>query len=218
MVKYEDGKIYRIVCNITGEQYVGSTCETLCRRLAKHKVDYKRWKQGKQTYTTSFQIIERGDYEIVLIEDYPCENKYELHRRERFHVDFIECVNKLRPIVTKEERKETRKIYYNNNKEAFIKYAQMFSEKNKEKISEVKKIYRENNNEKISEYQKQYGENNKDKISENKKIYYVNNREKKLEKYACECGAIFCISCKSRHLKTKKHQEFIKASTNNMVL
>ena len=27
--KYVNGKIYRIVCNITGEQYIGSTIQSL---------------------------------------------------------------------------------------------------------------------------------------------------------------------------------------------
>jgi len=30
---YKNGKIYRIVFNITGEQYIGSTCKTLKQRL-----------------------------------------------------------------------------------------------------------------------------------------------------------------------------------------
>ena len=36
MPDYSKGKIYKIVCNVTGLVYVGSTCEpTLARRLAK---------------------------------------------------------------------------------------------------------------------------------------------------------------------------------------
>ena len=36
--KYQEGKIYKIVCNITGEVYYGSTIEKyLSSRLAKHK-------------------------------------------------------------------------------------------------------------------------------------------------------------------------------------
>ena len=38
MVKnFQEAKIYRIVCNVTGLQYYGATCEpTLARRLSKH--------------------------------------------------------------------------------------------------------------------------------------------------------------------------------------
>ena len=47
MVNYQIGKIYKIVCNITDECYIGSTCEpTLAMRLSKHVACYKRWKSG----------------------------------------------------------------------------------------------------------------------------------------------------------------------------
>lgn len=32
MNKYENGKIYRLVCNITGLNYYGSTCQPLHKR------------------------------------------------------------------------------------------------------------------------------------------------------------------------------------------
>ena len=68
---YKNGKIYRIVCNITGEQYIGSTCKTLKQRLQQHKASYKCYKGGKGNYITSFKILENDNCAIVLIEDYP---------------------------------------------------------------------------------------------------------------------------------------------------
>jgi hypothetical protein len=70
MTDYQKGKIYRIVCNITGLTYYGSTCEpTLARRLAKHVGNYKRFKDGKEeSYMTSYKVLEGGDYTIVLVE------------------------------------------------------------------------------------------------------------------------------------------------------
>ena len=35
--RYEEGKIYKVVCNITGEEYYGSTIKTLKERLRLHK-------------------------------------------------------------------------------------------------------------------------------------------------------------------------------------
>ena len=34
--KYQEGKIYKIVCNITGEVYIESTIDKLKERLRKH--------------------------------------------------------------------------------------------------------------------------------------------------------------------------------------
>ena len=66
MPNYQDGKIYKIVCNnITDECYIGSTCEpTVARRLATHVRGYRVWKAGKCNKTSSFHIIDRGDYQI----------------------------------------------------------------------------------------------------------------------------------------------------------
>ena len=83
MPNYENGKIYKIVCNITNECYIGSTCEpTLARRLATHVLDYRKWKNGKRCKTMSFDIIDREDYNIYLIIAYPCNSKDELTSKE----------------------------------------------------------------------------------------------------------------------------------------
>ena len=37
MVNYQNAKIYRIVCNVTGKQYIGSTVSNLSTRLSQHK-------------------------------------------------------------------------------------------------------------------------------------------------------------------------------------
>ena len=47
MVNYQNGKIYRIVCNTTDEVYIGSTVITLSKRLAKHNSDYRGLETNK---------------------------------------------------------------------------------------------------------------------------------------------------------------------------
>jgi len=84
MPDYQQGKIYKIVCNVTGNVYYGSTIvPTLARRLAKHKEKYREYKAGKCNYVTSFEIIDKNDYSIVLVELYPCNTRDELLMRER---------------------------------------------------------------------------------------------------------------------------------------
>ena len=63
MVKdYQLGKIYKIVCNITGSVYIGSTCENrLSRRLSHHVNNYRLFLSGKTNYTSSFEIIKNGN-------------------------------------------------------------------------------------------------------------------------------------------------------------
>ena len=101
MVNYSLGKIYKIVCRITGEVYVGSTCEkTLARRLVAHRSACKIYhEQNKGNYFSSFQIILRGDYYIDLLENFQCNNSDELRKKEREYFDRIECINKCRPFL-----------------------------------------------------------------------------------------------------------------------
>ena len=81
---YQQSKIYRVIDDTTGLCYIGSTTQGLALRLAGHKSEFKRWKSGKARFCTSYKIIENNNYDIVLLEDYPCERKEQLHARERF--------------------------------------------------------------------------------------------------------------------------------------
>jgi hypothetical protein len=101
---YQNGKIYRIVCEETHRVYIGSTCSTLVKRLSNHK---SRIKSGKNDCTCKDFINPK----IFLIEDYPCDRKDQLLMRERYHMENTDCVNLQRPIQTREERKEYEKKY-----------------------------------------------------------------------------------------------------------
>jgi hypothetical protein len=96
MPDYLKGKIYLLICNITGLKYIGCSCEPiLSRRLALHVKDYKRYLKNKRVdYKFSFRILENNDYNIILLEKYPCESRDELLMRERHYIETIECVNK----------------------------------------------------------------------------------------------------------------------------
>lgn len=131
---YENSKVYRIVCNETGLCYIGSTIETLSRRLSKHKSDYKGYLNNNKAYMTSYKVLEKNNYEIFLIEEYPCDNRDQLHKRERYYIETIECVNKVIPSRT---NNEYHKEWYKNNKE----WIKIYRNENREKINELKRLY-----------------------------------------------------------------------------
>jgi len=178
MPDYSLSKIYQIICNTTGKRYIGATCQKkLCTRLAAHV--------SKKNMTTSRSIIDGGNYEMVLIESYPCESKDQLHQRERFHIQSMECVNKYIPGRTdkeyrhdnKAEISEKQKIYYQNNKAEISEKTKIYYQNNKAEILEKTKIYKQDNKAEISEKHKIYHQNNRAEISEKHKNYYQNNRE-----------------------------------------
>ena len=119
MEKYQNGKIYKLVCNITGKIYIGSTCKKLLsQRLAGHVSDFKRGNINKRYKMSSFEIIEGNNYYIELIELVPCNSKDELLIRERFYIKSNECVNKHKYLcMTKEDKKEYNKEYRKYNEE-----------------------------------------------------------------------------------------------------
>ena len=104
------GKIYKILCNETGEVYYGSTIRTLSHRKNGHKQDVKKYDEGKKTKCECYDIIKRGNFTMSLVEEYSFDNKQQLLWRERHYIENNECVNTRRPIATKKDKYETVKI------------------------------------------------------------------------------------------------------------
>ena len=140
MPNYQNGKIYKII-NDDNDLYYGSTTVPLWQRIGQHRRVYKGKIEGRNNKNlASFEILKFNNVQIVLVEDYPCERKEQLHSRERFWIENNKCVNKCIPCRTLKE-------YRDDNKEK-------------------KKLYDKNNIEKSREYKKKWKDNNKDKIKE----------------------------------------------------
>lgn len=134
---YHHSKIYKIVAKDDTEclPYIGATTNRLATRLGQHKRNFKLWKNNKHNFITSFKLFEQygpENCEIILIEDYKCDNKEQLNSRERYYIENIDCVNKYIP-------GRTRKEYYENNKEAISTQQKEYYEDNKEAILEYRK-------------------------------------------------------------------------------
>ena len=146
---YKNGKIYTIRSYQTDQIYIGSTTQTLTRRLSLHKSNFKKWKNGKFNYVSSYELMKYDDVYIELLELCPCENKMELCRREGELIREMECLNK--------------RIEGRTDKE--------YKADNKEKIKIQRKTYRETNKEQIKIQTKEYREKNKDKINNKYECY-----------------------------------------------
>lgn len=187
MVNYANSKIYAIRSHKTDEIYIGSTLQPLYMRLSAHKRNYKRYKNGSYHYVSSYKILEYEDAYIELIEDYPCERKEELNRREGQYIRSMDCVNKLVAGRSSSEYRE-------DNKEKIATRMKEYRELNKEKLAAKNKEYRENNREQIAARSKEYNENNKEQIAARSK-----------EKIICECGTSINRGVLAKHKRTQKH-------------
>jgi len=78
------------------------------------------------------------------------------------------------------------------------------------------KEYREKNKEKIIESKKQKYYNNREVIIAKNKIYKELHKEEIQKKYSakttCICGGSYTYANKTKHLKTKKHLDYIAAN------
>ena len=107
------GRIYKWVSFETDKCYIGSTTRTyLSERLGAHKFEYRKHQQGKHRFNlSSFELLQHSDCKIVLIENYPCDSRYELEARERYWIEQEPTsVNESTPTTTKEHyeaKKET---------------------------------------------------------------------------------------------------------------
>ena len=94
MVNYELGKIYTIRSSETVGVYVGSTCDNLAKRFGGHKASYKLNQNVSSKHIFDYGI--ENAY-IELLENYPCNSKEELHKREGEHIRMMEnCVNTIK--------------------------------------------------------------------------------------------------------------------------
>ena len=123
MIDYQQGKIYKVQNVITGKTYYGATCDRLlCTRMCKHR--------SSNNLNFHKQLGNMDDCFISLVCNYPCNNKMELHKRERYYIENYECINMIIPTRTPAE-------YYEANKER-IRLKRL---KNlKEEKEEIKKI------------------------------------------------------------------------------
>ena len=88
MADYQKGKIYKIVnltVNDDCECYIGSTCDTLAKRFAYHKRDAELERYANMVIYQKMKECGIDNFRIILVEDYPCNNKSELLAREEYH-------------------------------------------------------------------------------------------------------------------------------------
>tara|TARA_Y100001972_G_scaffold122678_1_gene168664 strand:+ start:48 stop:554 length:507 start_codon:yes stop_codon:yes gene_type:complete len=118
MNKFNEGKIYKIV-DYTGENkpYIGSTIQSLKKRLRGHERD----SMNPVVNCASKPLILNNNYEIQLIENFPCESFSQLREREQYHMDNIECCNISRAYTSQQQKKDISKLYYETNKDDLLK-------------------------------------------------------------------------------------------------
>lgn len=192
--RYQNGKIY----GIHYEKkiiYIGSTIRTLIERFGEHKYDMTR------RNSPLYQFMKENDlskFNIVLIEDFPCNSKKELNNREGLYQRKYKDT-----LLNDRIEGRTKKEYHEDNKKQIKKYMYEYRIKNNDKLKE----YDKNRKNKEERYKKH---NEWSKIPENKLKLKEKERERRKNKIICPCGSKYSIRIKPKHFQTKKHQDYIK--------
>ena len=82
---YADGYIYYFFNRENKLIYIGSSRQNFKKRISDHKTDFKGYMgllKKHRTYRASFEIIIQEDYEVGILEYYPCDSKQDLEIRE----------------------------------------------------------------------------------------------------------------------------------------
>jgi len=133
MVNYKNSKIYKIINDVNNKFYIGSTTQPLYKRINEHR--------QKHNCMSKNLGVNLKECSIILIENFECNNREELLRKEREYIEKYrqekkEIVNEKIPIRTKEEIKKIQDEWRINNRTRLLNKKKDYYEKNKIMIRE----------------------------------------------------------------------------------
>ena len=148
-MRYDNGKIYRITNNIDEMIYIGSTCLPLRKRFYCHKTEQHAGKGQNRRLFMHAEKYGWKEFDIYLLEDFPCDDIGELRIREEFHRKHVPvdiCLNMYRAYATDEDRKLNNKQSRQRHVASYNNYMRQFQQRPQSKA-----------------YQKQWHADNRDK-------------------------------------------------------
>jgi len=180
-MNYKNGKIYKVQFD-DGHFYYGSSAGELRARLHKHRKG-----SGRTTACSRYmKIVGKDACRIVLVEDYPCENRDQLRRKEdeyiQLHRENPLCLNINRAFTTPEEKK----AYYT-----------AWREEHREELIIAKREYYEAHREETIVAKREYNKAHKEERDTKQKAYYETHKEE-------------------RRAYNRAYRERIKAQKNNV--
>lgn len=131
-INYSNTIIYKLCCKNPEikDIYVGHTTD-FRRRKWQHKSHCNNEHSEKYNFNVYKFIRDNGNWDnwdMIMIEEYPCENKLQAERKERQYIENLNAnLNYVIPSRTKGEYQHTEK---------FLKYQKKYRKENIQKIKE----------------------------------------------------------------------------------
>ena len=203
MPDYSKGQIYSIRFFDNDKLiYIGSTIQPLAVRFGGHKRNIRcsLYHYIQENFNGDFKMCY-----IELIENFECNNRNELDKREgelirqykadnnyivinkniagrtnkeyqQDNVDKIKEYKKEYRQINADIIKEIKRQHYKDNADKFKEYQNEYYLYNADKIKEYQNEYKQINADKIREQNKKYRQRNADKIREKRKQYYLRKK------------------------------------------
>jgi group I intron endonuclease len=133
---YTKARVYKLTNDQTDDEYVGSTCNPLYKRLGQHKADSTKERCKNRPLYQLMNKIGKQNFQMVLLEEYPCENREQLRARESYYIKLLKpTLNKIDAVTNNEKRAQYAKDYYKENSNKIVEYSRLYREKNGDRIS-----------------------------------------------------------------------------------
>ena len=205
-IDYSKTHFYKIICKNTNikDIYVGHTTDFKTRKGCHKRVCNNS--NDKNYNLPLYKFIRENEgwdnFDMILIETVPMENSLEARKRERELIEELHAeINYIKkPAVSPEEAKQRKKEWTKANEDQVKEYKHNWQIENRERLSEIRK--------------QQYQYRREEILAKCKKYYEENIEERRAIRNRlcqCSCGDTYTYANKSRHERTKKHQDYINS-------
>ena len=207
--RYNNSKIYKLVDQVNGYFYIGSTCNPLSKRLYNHK-NVAKIESERKVYKY-FNQIGWENVKIVLVEEHYLENKEQLTREEdkviQIYLHDEKCLNS-RHASTGLSKIEYDKKYREDHHEHCLQEGRKYYNDNKESINTQRK---EKMTCECGSSLRKADKAQHDKTDKHLTWLYGKDIMENLgiDRIVCACGSNIRKKEKIRHNQSKKHQAWL---------
>ena len=177
-VDFKNGKIYIIRNRVNELTYIGSTCQSLSKRMVQHRSDNKNTQHDNMKLYILMKELGVDSFYIELVEYFSCNTREELYKREG------ECIRSQKSQLNNKIQGRTQEEYRKEEREKLLAGKKEHYQKNKEYYVQKATEYRETHVEQYNARARERYNKNKDKLQEQYKQKKDEINQKRRDKYA----------------------------------
>ena len=186
-INFQNTIIYKLCCfdPDVKEIYIGYSTQLTVRK-GSHKASCNNPTDNNHNYKVYQYIRANGgwnNWDMVLVEKYPCNDKLEAKQREQFYISnlhsTLNSINSIQSETYHQEYRETHIKESADYRNTHVQEKKEWYRVNKEEILKKHKEYTSNPDVKLrrAEYKKRYKIDNKERLDEQARDLYIKKKE-----------------------------------------